>query len=203
MQEWRAAMHDRAAPRPAARFLNHFLRRMRREDLPRSALPADARRSKLSPVKALLVLLRNLLISRKPIYGVGEWAACHVPNLLGLAAEKETGLPNDECAGRAWDRRFPADVPSLVLAVAAQVIKEFAVSLDELHNDSPAPGRSSSAAPLPAGARVNTQDYPRVGYPAFARGTSILGPLWANSNPFVCFAVARRIDFPRTGRPNK
>ena len=67
-------------------ILNHFLRRMRLEDFLRAALPAEDRRIKLSPVKALLVLLRNLLISREPIYGVGEWAARHVPNLLGLAA---------------------------------------------------------------------------------------------------------------------
>jgi transposase len=117
-------------------ILNHFLRRMRLEDFLRSALPAEDRRIKLSPVKALLVLLRNLLISREPIYGVGEWAARHVPNLLGLAAEKEIGLLNDDCVGRALDRLFMADVPSLVLAVATHVVKEFGVSLDELHNDS-------------------------------------------------------------------
>lgn len=117
-------------------ILNHFLRRMRLEDFLRAALPAEDRRTKLSPVKALLVLLRNLLISREPIYGVGEWAARHAPNLLGLAAEQEVGLLNDDCVGRALDRLFMADVPSLVLAVAAHVVKEFAVSLDELHNDS-------------------------------------------------------------------
>jgi len=117
-------------------ILNHFLRRMRLEDFLRAALPAEDRRVKLSPVRALLVLLRNLLISREPIYGVGEWAASHVPNLLGLAAEKEIGLLNDDCVGRALDRLFMADVPSLVLAVATHVVKEFGVSLDELHNDS-------------------------------------------------------------------
>jgi transposase len=117
-------------------ILNHFLRRMRLEDFFRSALPVEDRRTKLSPVKALLVLLRNLLISREPIYGVGEWAARHVPNLLGLAAEKEISLLNDDCVGRALDRLFLADVPSLVLAVTTHVVKEFAVSLDELHNDS-------------------------------------------------------------------
>ncbi len=99
-------------------------------------MPAEDRRTKLSPVKALLVLLRNLLISREPIYGVGEWAARHAPNLLGLAAEKEIGLLNDDCVGRALDRLFMADVPSLVLAVATHAVKEFGVSLDELHNDS-------------------------------------------------------------------
>ncbi len=36
----------------------------------------------------------------------------------------------------ALDRLFMADVPSLVLAVATHVVKEFGVTLDELHNDS-------------------------------------------------------------------
>jgi transposase len=116
-------------------ILDDLLRRMRLEHFLRVALPPEDRRMKLSPVKALMVLLRNLLVSREPIYGVGEWAARHAPDLLGLRAE-EIGRLNDDCVGRALDRLFLADVPSLVLAVATHVVKEFAVRLDELHNDS-------------------------------------------------------------------
>lgn len=116
-------------------ILNHFLRRMRLEDFLRAALPPEDRRTKLSPVKALLVLLRNLLVSREAIYGVGDWAARHVPEALGVTAEQLERL-NDDGVGRALDRLFAADVPSLVLAVATHVVKEFEVSLEELHNDS-------------------------------------------------------------------
>jgi transposase len=116
-------------------ILNRFLRRMRLEEFLRSALPPEDRRMKLSPVKALLVLLRNLLVSREPIYGVGEWAARHAAEGLGLTSE-DVGRLNDDCVGRALDRLFLADVPSLVLAVATHAVKEFGVSLDELHNDS-------------------------------------------------------------------
>ncbi len=116
-------------------ILNEFLRRMRLEEFLRSALPPEDRRMKLSPVKALLVLLRNLLVSREPIYGVGEWAARQAADALGLIQQDIDRL-NDDCVGRALDRLFLADVPSLVLAVAAHVVKEFDVSLDELHNDS-------------------------------------------------------------------
>jgi len=116
-------------------ILDDLLRRMRLEEFLRAALPPEDRRTKLSPVKALLVLLRNLLVSREPIYGVGEWAARYAPDLLGLRAE-EIGRLNDDCVGRALDRLFLADVPSLVLAVATHVVKEFGVRLDELHNDS-------------------------------------------------------------------
>jgi transposase len=116
-------------------ILNEFLRRMRLEEFLRAALPPEDRRMKLSPVKALLVLLRNLLVSREPIYGVGEWAARHAADALGLIPQDIDRL-NDDCVGRALDRLFLADVPSLVLAVATHVVKEFDVSLDELHNDS-------------------------------------------------------------------
>ena len=108
---------------------------MRLEDFLRSALPPEDRRMKFSPVKALLVLLRNLLVSREPIYGVGEWAARYAADAVGLT-QREIGRLNDDGVGRALDRLFMADVPSLVLAVATHVVKEFGVSLDELHNDS-------------------------------------------------------------------
>jgi hypothetical protein len=116
-------------------ILNDIVQRARFEQFFRTSLPPEDRRTKLSPVKALLVLLHNLLLSREPIYGVGEWAARHAPHLLGLTTE-EIGRLNDDCVGRALDRLFLADVPSLVLAVATHVVKEFGVRLDELHNDS-------------------------------------------------------------------
>jgi transposase len=108
---------------------------MRLEEFLRDALPKEDGRTKLSPTKALLVLLRNLLLSRQPIYGVGEWAARHAPDLLGLS-ENEVGLLNDDRVGRALDKLFAAEVSTLVLNVATHVVKEFDLSLDELHNDS-------------------------------------------------------------------
>ena len=43
---------------------------------------------------------------------------------------------NDDRVGRCLDRLFDADVPTLALAVVAHAVREFAVDLDELHNDS-------------------------------------------------------------------
>jgi transposase len=116
-------------------ILDHLVRRMRLEEFLRGYLPPEGRRSKLSAAKALLVLLRNLLLSREPIYGLGEWAARHAADLLGLR-EPEIALLNDDRVGRALDKLFAADVPCLVLAVATHVVKEFGVRLHELHNDS-------------------------------------------------------------------
>jgi len=116
-------------------LVNQLLDRIHLEEFFRDALPKEDGRTKLSATKALLVLLRNLLVSREPIYGVGEWAARYAPDLLGLSAN-EVGLLNDDRVGRALDKLFAADVPSLVLAVATHVVKEFGLCLDELHNDS-------------------------------------------------------------------
>jgi len=125
----------RSATVGALPVVNKLLRRTRLEEFIRDALPQEDGRTKLSSTKALLVLLRNLLLSREPIYGLGEWAARYAPDLLGLT-EREVGLLNDDRVGRALDKLFAADVSSLVLSVATNAVKEFGLRLDELHNDS-------------------------------------------------------------------
>lgn len=82
---------------------------MRLEEFLRAALPPEDGRTKLSPVKALLVLLRNLVLSREPLYGLGEWAPRHAADALGLAPEEIVRL-NDDGVGRALDRLFAAEV---------------------------------------------------------------------------------------------
>ncbi len=95
-------------------ILNRRIERTRLEKFLPAALPPEDRRMKLAPVKALLVLLRNLLVSRVPMYGIGEWAVRHAADALGLIPQ-EIGRRNDDSVGRALDRLFLADVPSLVL----------------------------------------------------------------------------------------
>jgi len=54
--------------------------------------------------------------------------------LLGLSPEQVAKL-NDDRDGRAVDKLFACDQPSLVLALVAHTVREFVVALDELHND--------------------------------------------------------------------
>jgi len=115
--------------------LDRLLRRLRLDELLRDHLPREGRRARVGTATALLILLKNLLVSREPLYGVGEWAARHHPGLLGLAPGELPAL-NDDRVGRALDRLFDADIPSLTLAVVVHAVREFAVGLDELHNDS-------------------------------------------------------------------
>jgi transposase len=116
-------------------LLEGFLRRLRLEEFLRDYLPREDQRSRVPTATGLLVLLQNLLLSREPLYGVGEWAARYAPGRLGLTPAQLPTL-NDDRVGRCLDRLFDADIPSLTLTVVAHAVREFGVALDELHNDS-------------------------------------------------------------------
>jgi len=116
-------------------LVNRLLERMRLREILSEHLPADDPRTELATVSALLVLVRNVLLSRQPVYGVAEWAARFAPDLFDLWPE-DVALLHDDRLGRALDRLFDSVGPELILAVVRQVVQEFAVSLDELHNDS-------------------------------------------------------------------
>lgn len=116
-------------------LVNLFLKRMRLSEILAAHLPADDPRTELPTVRALLVLVRNVLLSRQPVYGVAEWAARFAPDLLDLWHHEVAQL-HDDRLGRSLDRLFDSVGPELILAVVRHVVQEFAVSLDELHNDS-------------------------------------------------------------------
>ena len=116
-------------------IIDSVLNRMRLSEFVQDYLPRPDPRLKITPAQGLLVLLKNILLSREPIYGLGEWAQAYAPDLLGLTSRQVEAL-NDDRVGRCLDRLFDADYPSMVLALVAHVVKEFEVELDELHNDS-------------------------------------------------------------------
>ena len=116
-------------------ILNHLLDRMKLEEILEAYLPAEDRRTKVPTARGLLLLVKNILLCREPIYGLGEWAAGYAPDLLGLEPEQVLAI-NDDRAGRWLGRLFACGLTSPALAVAAHSVQEFCVSLDELHNDS-------------------------------------------------------------------
>jgi transposase len=116
-------------------LLQRITERMQLRRILSEHLPRDDSRTELSTTTALLVLFANLLMAREPIYGVGEWAALFPPDLLGLRKQDLSRL-NDDRLGRSLDRMFEGIGPTLIMAVVRHVIAEFAISLDELHNDS-------------------------------------------------------------------
>jgi transposase len=116
-------------------LLERIVERMQLRRILSEHLPRDDSRTELPTVTALLVLFVNLLMAREPIYGVGEWAALFPPDLLGLR-EQDLSRLHDDRLGRSLDRMFEGIGPTLIMAVVRHVIQEFAISLDELHNDS-------------------------------------------------------------------
>lgn len=119
----------------AAPIINGLLERMKLTEFLQDHLPPDGPGTRLPTRRGLLVLLRNFLFSREPIYGVGEWADRYPPELVGLTQSQRNYL-NDDRLGRCLDRLFESNHADLVLATVRHVIKEFSLRLEELHNDS-------------------------------------------------------------------
>jgi len=98
-------------------------------------LPREDARTKIDAPRVVLLVLRNLLVSREPMYGVVEWARNFAPDLFDLWSEDLDHL-NDDRVGRSLERVFQALDTNLIMDVVTHVVREFQVRLDELHNDS-------------------------------------------------------------------
>ena len=116
-------------------IINRLLDRMRLRDFLARHLPAEDSRTKVDTPRVVLLLLRNLLVSREPMYGVAEWARNFGPELFDLRP-REFDYLNDDRVGRCLDRVFQALDTNLIMDVVTHVVGEFEVCLDELHNDS-------------------------------------------------------------------
>jgi transposase len=116
-------------------LLNRFLERLKIKAFLDKSVPSGDRRQRLAPAVGLGVLLRNILLSRKPLYGLAEWAQRFDSALLGLPA----GTPqyfNDDRVGRCLDALFLADRATLMTEIVVHAVEEFDLDLKELHNDS-------------------------------------------------------------------
>jgi len=128
----KAILTHRIGPLP---ILNRLLERMRLQEFLARHLPPEDRRTKLDTPRVVLLLLRNLLVSREPVYGVAEWARNYSPESFGMTSADLEFL-NDDRVGRCLDRVFQMLETNVIMDVVAHVVREFGVGLDELHNDS-------------------------------------------------------------------
>jgi transposase len=116
-------------------IVNHFAHRLRLDEALADHLgPADPR-WRVSPAKALGVVIRNLAVDHRPLYALGEWARPQSPAALGLEPDEVAGL-NDDRVGRALDVLFDADRASLLSAVVLGAVTTFGIDCSQLHNDS-------------------------------------------------------------------
>ena len=116
-------------------ILNQLLERIQLPQILRQMLPREDGRVRVPAATGLLMLLKNYLLAREPLYGVTEWGLRQAPDLLGLSRVQLEAF-NDDRIGRCLDRLFAADCGAVALRVASNAVREFGVSLDELHNDS-------------------------------------------------------------------
>jgi transposase len=119
----------------ATPVVRRFLERLQLEALLARYLPATGRRPEEFPSsRTLAVLVSNLLLARRPLYALPAWVARQVPEHLGLQAE-QASLLGDDRLGRALDRLYRADRASLLTALVVHAVREFAIDLQQLHND--------------------------------------------------------------------
>lgn len=116
-------------------LLNHILDKMQLERFLSERLPPDDPRAELPTAQGLMVMVRNVLLSRQPIYGVGEWAARFAPDLFNLW-EGEVALLGDDRLGRHMVRAHVGVTPQLVIDFTREVSVLFQLGDDEFHNDS-------------------------------------------------------------------
>ncbi len=116
-------------------IINRILKQCQLREILWRHLPTEDSRHRVPTATAILLMVRNILMSREPLYGIGQWAAAFVPELLDLRDEQLKSL-NDDRIGRALDRLFDADFPALLMDVTRHVVREFDLDLSELHNDS-------------------------------------------------------------------
>lgn len=119
----------------ATPLVRHFLRRLHLHELFEQHLPPlPGRRPALSSALVLNVLLTNLLLARQPLYAIPAWVARRVPEHLDLQPQ-QVPLLNDDRIGRALDHLRRADRASLLTALVLRAVREFAIDLSELHQD--------------------------------------------------------------------
>jgi len=115
--------------------VNHFLSRMGLAERLERCVPHDDARLRLAPAAVIGVVVRNLMVRHRPVYAIGEWAAPFDPVQLGLSFD-DAGALNDDRVGRMLDRLFDADRATLITETVLGVVREFALDLSQLHNDS-------------------------------------------------------------------
>ena len=101
-----------------------FLERLGLEATLKAALKRD------SYVQAILLLTKSILERPLALYRIREWSEGYAPELV------QGGTIGDDTIARALDRLFESDRASLMAKIVVHAIKEFDVSIDEIHNDS-------------------------------------------------------------------
>ncbi|EQD77390.1 Transposase-like protein, partial [mine drainage metagenome] len=92
--------------------INHFMHRLHLDEILMRRIPGESSHG-VSAVECIGTLVRNILVSREPLYGMGEWVEEFPAELLGILAGN-IGRINDDRIDRSLERLFYADRSSLM-----------------------------------------------------------------------------------------
>jgi len=122
---------ERLGPLP---LINHFIERMRLDEVLARYVPSDARCA-VPHARALGALLRSIIVEREPIYRQQETVYGFASGMFGISSEEMEHLGDDRI-GRALDHLFDADRAALLTDIVLAVGEVFALKFNEFHNDS-------------------------------------------------------------------
>ena len=115
-------------------LIQAILRRMGLKDLLEDHVPVATRQS-VSAVDVLLLLAVNLTVARDPLYELAQWVEAQDLRVLGYRRRPTIRFTDDRFA-RALDALYRADRASLLTRLVVAVVKQFALDLGRIHNDS-------------------------------------------------------------------
>ena len=86
-------------------------------------------------VETLVLLIVNLTLGKQPLYELEQWVDSLDSRCLGYK-RLYTGKFNDDRFGRALDKLYKADRSTLMTNLVLEVVRQFDLKLDRIHNDS-------------------------------------------------------------------
>ena len=81
--------------------------------------------------KAIIALMKSMLVEPAALYRIPEWARQMDPESIGFDSDFD-----DDVLGRALDKLFSVDRASLQTRLTMQAVNKFEVDVSKIHNDS-------------------------------------------------------------------
>ncbi len=135
--------------------------RMRLKEILYKYIPPHGNET-IPAVEALILLIYNLTLGKRPLYELGEWAQSIDFRCINIEQYVDEDF-NDDKFGRALSKLYMIDRASLMTKLVMFVVKEFCISLQRLNNDSTSvkafgkiPGKTETGLELKLG---NSKDH--------------------------------------------
>ena len=116
------------------RFISRLKLDQRIDEAVGGVLSGRGRKAEVAHGRVLCVAIRNLVVSRLPLYRFQDWVAGYVPQQLGLTLD-ESGLFYDDRVGRSLDWFYEVNRGSFVTSVVVDMVQEFHLDLSQIHCD--------------------------------------------------------------------